>query len=601
MTTDLTNFDKFSVGNNADARVREVYRLIRKFKAQPARQKWLDRYEEAWNAIENNMWTDAEKEELIEAGMVPLVTNRCNKGVQGSSAIVTDQKPEIKFYPIGSADLYVAELLKRAHDFIWDKNEGSDLIYDNVRNAKIGAIAFFIASFNRSKGPFGRIINEDEDPTDVYWDADSRKRDLSDTPIIRAKLRTRDYILDNYDNISDEDMRYEIMSKDEEAKSSGVEGEDNYAIESSRDTITDRTAIKPKEVWEIEAWIPKTVKENVKINEDETLPLKIEKIYHRIIVGKKLVEEEINPLGEDADGDPIWQIIPLMHDRVRKAYPMSPTNYAVPLNKEKNKRRAQFIYMVSQNANSPIVEPSGKCAWTGNPGTPGSRLKVEAGASFSPFRMPGGTLDATRFIEIEKIGDQEIDDHYDMQDVMRGKMPPGKSDMSGRLVLALQDMGGMMSKPFLRALESALVRLAKVNMAMAMRYWPRHMWERLIEPDELDTWTPDKPGVETEQEPNTEEIRRKWLNALEMVRPADPNKEPNISIMDFDVKVMAGSSMPTNRIAKGEMAIEYVKAGIYDAEAALEYVDDPNKDKIIPRIKAKEEAQARMIMLKGRR
>lgn len=600
MSADLTNFDKFTVGNDADEKVKEVYRFIRKFQSQKARRDWLDRYEEAWNAIENNMWTDAEKEELIEAGMVPLVTNRCNKGVQGSSAIVTDQKPEVQFHPIGSADLYVSELLKRSHDFIWDKNEGSDLTYDNVRAAKIGAIAFFIASFNRNKGPFGRIINEDEDPTDVYWDADSRKRDLSDTPLIRAKLRTREYILDNYDDITDEDMRYEIMSKDEESKSSGVEGEDNYAIESSRDTITDRTAIKPKEVWEIEAWIPKTVKDDRQLG-DETITLKIEKIFHRIIVGKKLVEENINPLGEDADGDPIWQIIPLMHDRIRKAYPMSPTNYAVPLNKEKNKRRAQFIYMVSQNANSPIVEPSGKAKWTGNPGTPGSRLEVEAGASFSPYRMPGGTLDATRFIELEKTSDQEIDDQYDMQDVMRGKMPAGKSDMSGRLVLALQDMGGMMSKPFLRALESALVRLAKVNVAMAMKYWPRYMWERLIEPDELDTWTPDKPGIETQQEPNTEEIRRKWLNALEMVRPADPNKEPNISIMDFDVKISAGSSMPTNRIAKGQMAIEYVKAGIYDAEAALEYVDDPNKDKIIPRMKAREQEQARMMMLKGRK
>ena len=600
MPTDLTNFDKFSVGNGADKRVQEVYRYIRKFQAQPARQEWLDRYEEAWDAIENKMWTDAEKEELIDSGMVPLVSNRCNKGVQGSSAIVTDQKPEVKFHPIGSADLYVAELLKRAHDFVWDKNEGSDLTYDNVRGAKIGAIAFFIARFDKTKGRFGRIINEDEDPTDVYWDADSRKRDLSDTPLIRAKLRTRDYILDNYEDISDEDMRYEVMSKDEESKSSGVEGADNYAIENSRDAITDRTAIKPKEVWEIEAWIPKTVKETIELN-GETFTLKTEKIFHRIIVGRKLVSEDVNPLGEDADGDPIWQIIPLMHDRVRKAYPMCPTNYAVPLNKEKNKRRAQFIYMVSQNANSPIVEPSGKTKWTGNPGTPGSRLMVEAGASFSPYRMPGGTLDATRFIELEKTGDQEIDDQYDMQDVMRGKMPPGKSDMSGRLVLALQDMGGMMSKPFLRTLESALVRLAKVNVAMAIQYWPRHMWERLIEPDEIDTWTPDKPGVETEQEPNTEEIRAKWLNALEMVRPADPSKEPNISIMDFDVKMVAGSSMPTNRIARGQMAIDYVQAGIYDAEAALEYVDDPNKDKIIPRMKQKEQQAMMEAIRKGKK
>jgi len=36
--------------------------------------------------------------------------------------------------------------------------------------------------------------------------------------------------------------------------------------------------------------------------------------------------------------------------------------------------------------------------------------------------------------------------------------------------------------------------------------------------------------------------------------------------------------------------VDMVKNGIYDAQAALEYVDDPKKDQIAARMKAKEAA-----------
>ena len=319
-----------------------------------------------------------------------------------------------------------------------------------------------------------------------------------------------------------------------------------------------------------------------------------------------MLEEHVNPYGMDSDGSPVMGIIGIRSQRTRTGYPMSPTNYAVDLNREKNKRRAQFIANISHNVNAPIQEPMGKTKWIGEPGTPGSRVQVANDAAFPVSRLQSGGLDAVRFLEAEQLSDEDIDDQYDLHDVMRGKIPAGQDNIAGRTVLALQDLGGMMTKPFLRSLEAAMIRLARVNMAIILKYWPRRMWERLIEPDELGTFIPtDGPQPEEGQEPKQAEIQAKWLEALNRIKPKNQEDAENatraLTMMDIDIRLSAGSSMPTNRMAKMQISIELAGAGIYDAEAALTYIDDPEKDKIIKRLEARQQAELQAgVLNKGR-
>ena len=120
------------------------------------------------------------------------------------------------------------------------------------------------------------------------------------------------------------------------------------------------------------------------------------------------------------------------------------------------------------------------------------------------------------------------------------------------------------------------------------------MWERLLEKDEWETLRPDQPdgapeeieeGSQEEQD-RKEETRQKWEEALELIRPIDTSKPPGISLIDIDVKVVAGSSLPTNRMAKEQVALDKYNAGLYDRKAALEYSDDPNAIPISKRMDA---------------
>jgi len=649
-TTESINLDLIKKEPGLKEEVLEVYKYLDIYKNSEKRKDWVEKRKKNWDAIsENKMTSEKDLKELEDNNMDDLVINKSAKGVQGASAIVTDKKPDMKFLPIGSSDLYAAELMKRGNDVIWEKNQGNDVVYDCVEECKISGLTWVSVVFNENKGMFGRIEFEEEPSDDIYFSAKSRRRDFSDTHIMKAKLRTLSYIKKEYPDLDTKDILFgQELAKGEEDdpdKSSSVEGEDAYTT-GSEPSGDDGKGLEPANIWEIEAYmldmaekdfyayvddnknvimceIPEQGEEDKKPRAEfiksyiDALKTKYEQYEFkhvkrnveirdlRIIIGKHLYYQEENPLGTDADGDPILGLIGLKHDRTRHAYPTCPTDKAIPINREKNKRRAQFILGVSQNANSPLAQWKGLTEWTGNPGTPGSYADVDTKAPSFPTRIPAGSMDMHKYVELEQLADKDIDDVYDLHDVMRGKIPPGQSNIAGRTVLALQDMGGVMSKPFLRKLEGFLVRLSRAYMALAFKHWTRQMWVRLIEDEEMEGWEDQAMiPVEERNAEKTSEIAGKWLAAIDKISPIDapegPAKRP-MSMLDVDVKVISGSSMPTNRMAKQAVAVDMMKVGAYDAEAVLDYTDDPNKDKIKQRLAKQKEEEMQMAAMKGKK
>ena len=157
------------------------------------------------------------------------------------------------------------------------------------------------------------------------------------------------------------------MAQGDEEKSEGITSGDNYA-EGEKDTVPEEVRSKQKVIWEIEAWMIRTVTEKLTyfvdnqgeiqaepmtdeqlaslpagIKTGDKLPdgslyweKKTEKIEQRIIVGKKLVSKKLNPYGTDSDGEPIIHLVGLKTQKTRNAYCISPTMYALPINKERS-------------------------------------------------------------------------------------------------------------------------------------------------------------------------------------------------------------------------------------------------------------------------
>ena len=634
--------------------VEEVYLYLKAYSEPKERKDWEKRFDQAWDLIENDIWEGNEKKQFEEQKQIPVTINDAVKGVQASGAIQTANRPQIKFYPKGGkGDVYVAELLERGHDVIWDKSENGLNIYELAEDRDIGGVGFIRARIDPNKGPFGRIVNEVMDSRTIYYDKDSRKRDFSDTHLIIANLRPKSYILENYEDVKEDDLFYHqnILKG---GKSEGITTGDNYQAQAEgkiKSGTSTSSVEEENNIWEIEALMLKIKAENWIIYQDEngqiqTLsmepdeeeggkrlsekeaeerapsfvpeggrfinfwPRKKEIRESRIIVGKKLIEKHENPDGEDGDGDPVCNLIGLKAQRTRNAYTMSPTNYARDIVRLKNKALMRYDHAIAHNTNSPIREAEGAVRWEGTPGTPGSRAIVDIGKVQSVDagvnRMPPGAAQAQLNLETVVQCEKAIADQYDAPPVVKGAIPQG-ADPSGRTVLALQDMASTISRPKIGSLEGALVRLAKVNIAMALKKWPRVYWERLIEEEEWDTWLPESeksdliagdeqetgapPGQMPELTPESRAtIRNRWVEALDLIRPMDMQKPPGLSMIDIDVKIVAGSSLPTNRLAKEQIAIEKYKGGLYDRKAALDYSDDPKAEEISLRMDRAEQA-----------
>ena len=606
-------------------KVLEVYKIFKRFMENDDRKWWEQEiYEKGWRAVrESEIWEDKDKKAMDEKGQVPLSLNNLSKGVQGSVAVIAANKPGIICKPIGSSDLYVAELFQRGISYVWDQNEGPQVAYNFAEDAKIGGMGRIDAKFDDSKGIYGKICFRDEHPDTIYWD---NKGKLEESHIIKAHLVTKSYAQEQYEDVTEDDLSYKGPEKETtENVPDGKIGRDNYAIpdDGPKPTVLNVDE-EAEDIWEIEAWLYKKAREHWVISGDPSDPENIkkeiftekskasdkvkeygaqgipaqvwsrvvEKRVQRIIIGKKLVSETENPYDIDADGEPVMGTILLPHERTLRGMPVCPTFRCLELQREKNKRRMQAIYVVSKQTDAPITTVQGY-KWVKD-AKHGDMLITEKGIPYPPSRLAPG-VSAAELLLLEREAKTEIDEEYDTTDVMRGKMPPG--DPSGRVVLALQDMGGMMSRPFTVCFETAFTRLGKVLVALMLKHWQPFMWKRLIEPDEMTTWQPDKEKKFDEMgkqiTPDPDAVAAKWQNALDLIA----NK--GISLVDLDVKVMAGSTMPTNRMAKQANAIELVKAGVFDAEAALEYVDDPHKDQVVARMAKKQEAVMQMQLSKG--
>jgi hypothetical protein len=199
------------------------------------------------------------------------------------------------------------------------------------------------------------------------------------------------------------------------------------------------------------------------------------------------------------------------------------------------------------------------------------------------------------FADLEQRDISDIFDQYDLNDVTRGKMPTGQ--VSGRLVLALQDAAAIMQKPYLRHLESALEREGKVLVSIMLEYWTRPMWKRLIEDKEFLEIDPESAEGEQPDDERKEELKSLYAKALDRIAPIEETEgEDPISMLDLDITVLAGSSLPTHRMAKLEVAIDLYNGKIFDRQAALEFIDMPEAQKfsISKRMDKQEEKMALM-------
>lgn len=588
-----------------------IYKRFQRALDYDKRKAYEESLEIAQRAFKGHIFSASEEKAMEDDGIpvVPIAEGTTN--ALRLASILTASRPELKAVPIGSGDGPTATIIGRAFKRIWDGCGGNRTNFNIV----LGTIKNGLDHFNCSSERYGlrgdvKIKFGRTGPKKIYYDPGTTEDDLSDWRIrILAKPISKQEALNL--GVKENELYYELIEKPEDAQSGETTSHDSRPGGAYDDAPSGSPTETKRNIWEIEHWeqnkyvkkmwfdretqmaflrydnvnkdnqnkinaitsVPSQIPNNERFEKIEITEYELEYSY---VVGKKIFQEKIiNPYGIDSQGDPVDPLISLPNIPIDELYPRGNMYFAEGPLKEITKRRGQSIALVAHQMGSPIVAKKGTVnleEWRKKVSRPREVLEAEwEDPADKPGTLYNALPDLSRVFQLEDRARASLNDVFNLTPILKGEAETGR--MSGRLATMLKENGLEGNSYLITTAEWAFRKLGICLLVMALNDWPMRYWERLLEEEDYRL---DENGDPSQ------DLLPGFVKALEKIRAKQ------VDIIDYDIGIRAGSSLPTNRLAKLDMAMELAKEpvhpdAVYDAEAILRYTDDPQSKEILKR------------------
>lgn len=161
-----------------------LYRTLRSwFEADAAHtQIWRREAREDFDFVACEQWDEATKREL-EAQQRPVITfNRVLSVIKAVAGIEINGRHETIFIPRGTdvGDVQINELLTQASNWMADGCDAEDEQSEAFQDALVCGMGFTATSIDYDLEPDGKYIETKVDPLEMYWDCESRSKNLVD-------------------------------------------------------------------------------------------------------------------------------------------------------------------------------------------------------------------------------------------------------------------------------------------------------------------------------------------------------------------------------------------------------------------------------------
>jgi len=183
---------------------------------------------------------------------------------------------------------------------------------------------------------------------------------------------------------------------------------------------------------------------------------------------------------------------------------------------------------------------------------------------------PGLVIVKTRGSEVERVSPEalpsyiqefiegrkrSLDDISGVYDTTQGRKPTGIT--AGVAIESLQEAAATRLRALVRNLENAVRNVGQQWVGVAQQFYEDAKMVRVTDPD---------TGEFTFDSITPEMIQAQW-----------------------EVQVAAGSTLPRSREVRQGQAVELFQLGVFDEEALLEWIQHPGRDKLLARIRARQE------------
>lgn len=243
-----------------------------------------------------------------------------------------------------------------------------------------------------------------------------------------------------------------------------------------------------------------------------------------------------------------------------KFYATSAVEDLIPIQREYNRTRSQIVEAKNRMAKPQMMAQMGSVDVTKITTEPGQYILYKPGFQ-PPQPVPLTPLPNYVLNEVQQLN-ADFDDLSGQHETSRGNVPAGVT--AATAISYLQEQDDSMLTSEIDSIESAMEKVAKHTLALVGQYWDI---PRIVKVTGVDG---------------------SWDAA--MLKGSDLNN-------NYDIRMEAGSSLPTSKAAKQALITDWMKLGFIPPEEGMQVLDMGGIVKLYERVQI-DEAQARRENLK---
>ena len=289
----------------------------------------------------------------------------------------------------------------------------------------------------------------------------------------------------------------------------------------------------------------------------EVVKITSKKVKQCIIMGETHLYSRIMPIEN-------YPLVPVMNIHTRTPYPMSDVRLIKGLQEYINKTRSLIIAHATTSTNTKILVPEGSVdmkdfeeKWS----QPGVAIPYDptdgAPVPVQPTPLPN------ELYQNETAAKSDIDHALGLYEMMMGNS--AAAPQTYKATISIDEFGQRKMKSKLADVESALVRVGQVAIPLMQQLYTSQKIFRVIQPNNsMSEYVVNKRLVDDK----TGEI--KVMN--------------DITLGKYDVIVVSGSTLPSNRYAELEFYMDAYQKGLIDRQEVLKKTEVFDMEGVLQRI-----------------
>ena len=587
-----------------DIRVKEIRELWDRW--SDARQDWDTQAREDIDFYLGNHFSEEEMNALAERNQSAMPMDRLYSAVEQFKAIITSKPP--KFAAVGreDSDNKLANVWKVILEYIWDLSDGDETFKQVIHDYTVTGLGYFY-SYIDTEADYGRgeVKFTYVDPFRVVVDPNSRSRWFDDASgIMLSTIFTKRQLLDLYPQLGQvaegeekaiiEDL--DTINHEEDYPSSTnvqakarftpdiVKDYDTFELDKYR-LIESFSKIKVPYFRMVnlqtgdEKILDETALANVMQDEktrlavDEGMIDFVEVMQTRIkitcCVGQVVLYERV------LDTD-VYPVVPVPNIWTNTPYPMSDVRKNKDFQRFLNKTISLITSHAQASSGLKLLVPQGSVHdieelerdWA----NPNATIEYDSSLGEPHFPQPAPL--ASSILQLPQMVEKYIDLNMGIFEMMQGNTEVAPKTSSATMML--EDFGQRRSKSKLRDIEGSLKRLGRVIYNLAKSHYDFKKTFRIVQPNnDLDEYTINKRFYDDK----TKELM---------------NIENDVSIGQFDIRVIGNSTMPSNKWGEWNVYMEAFQAGLIDRQEALKKTEIFDKQGVMQRMDAVQQLQQQL-------